>query len=434
MSDRKFWEVIVVGGGAAGLLAAGRAAECGARVLLLEKMDEVGRKLLVTGKERCNLTNSAPLEEFLAYFGPQGVFLRNVFHRFFRDELLALLTRYGVKTQTERGGRIFPASGKASDVREALLRYATEQGATVRTGAPVTGLRIATGQVQGVRLKSEEALSASAVILTTGGASWPATGSTGDGYRLAEAVGHTLVPLRPALVPLTVYEKRRAQALQGVSLRNIRCTLWTQAGNAPEQRLTPPYPVPPVGELLFTHFGLSGPLVLSLSLAAVDALRTGQKVTLAIDLKPGMTPEEVRARLQREFEQFPQRRLAALLAGWEPKSLAEVLAAESGLGLERPVHTLRAAERDALAALLKDFRWRITGSLPLAAGMVTAGGVALDEVDPRTLASRKVAGLFLAGEVLDLAADTGGFNLQAAFSTGYIAGESAAQRYSVRSR
>lgn len=418
--------VLVIGGGAAGLIAAGRAAERGAQVLIVEKMDEAGKKILISGQQRCNITNSAPLEVFLQNYHPDGRFLRNAFARFFREQLLDLLARYGVKTQTERGGRIFPASGRAEDVRDALLRYATTQGAEIRYRAPVASLLVEGGRITGVRLHNGETLSADAVILTTGGASWTGTGSTGDGYRMAAEVGHTIVPLRPSLVPLRVAEKAHAQALQGVSLRKVRCHLLTRDAAGRERPLPPPYPLPDTGEMLFTHFGVSGPLVLSLSLAAVDALRNGQEVWLSIDLKPGMTLDEVRARLQREFEASPHKHLPTLLAEWGPRRVGEVLTAWSGIGEACEVHTIRAAERDALAALIKGWRWRITGSLPLEAGMVTAGGVALKEVDPRTLASRKVAGLYLAGEVLDIAADTGGFNLQAAFSTGYVAGESAA--------
>ena len=418
--------VIVIGAGAAGLMAAGRAAELGARVLLLEKMGEAGKKILVTGQERCNVTNAAPLEPFLTAFGHNGPFLRNAFHRFFREELLALLRRYGVETQVERGGRIFPASGRAADVRDALLRYATEHGATIRYHTAVQEILVEEGRVTGVRTVGGETFPAAAAILATGGASWPGTGSTGDGYVMARDLGHTLVPLRPALVPLTVAEKARAKALQGVSLRNVACTLLEATPGGKDKVLPPPWPLPPTGEVLFTHFGLSGPLVLSLSLAAVDAVRAGKSVTLALDLKPGMTFEEVRARLQREFEQYPQRKLPHLLRGWLPGSLADELAKLTPSGAERPVFTIRAGERDELATRLKDFRWRITGSLPLAAGMVTAGGVALKEVDPRSFASRRVAGLHLVGEVLDLAADTGGYNLQAAFSSGYLAGEAAA--------
>lgn len=428
MSARR---IIVIGAGAGGLLAAGRAAELGADVLLLEKTAEPGQKILVSGKQRCNVTNAAPLEPFLQAYGREGRFLRNAFHRFFRDELLALLARYGVETQTERGGRIFPTSGRASDVRDALLRYATTPsargtpGARLRTGATVERLLVEEGRIRGVQLLGGETLPAAAVILATGGASWPGTGSTGDGYRMAQAVGHTLSPLRPALVPLTVTERSLAKRLQGVSLRNVACAFFTGQPGA-EKPLLPPFPLPPTGELLFTHFGVSGPLILTASLGAVDAIRAGQRVTLSIDLKPGMTAEQVQARLQREFEQHPQRRLANLLRGWAPATLADALADLSGVTAERPVHTIRAEEREAIAQRFKDFRWRITGALPLEAGMVTAGGVSLSEIDPVSFASKIVAGLHIVGETLDIAADTGGFNLQAAFSSGYLAGEMAA--------
>lgn len=418
--------IVVIGAGAGGLIAAGRAAELGASVLILEKMEEAGKKILISGKERCNITNAAPLEQFLQHYGRDGRFLRNAYHRFFRDELLALLRRYGIKPQTERGGRIFPGTDRARDVRDALLRYAVERGADIRYGVTAEKLLIRDGAIQGVQLLGGENVRAAAVILATGGASWPGTGSTGDGYRMAQAVGHTIVPLRPALVPLTVRERALAKKLQGISLRNVACAFYTGKPGA-EKALRLPFPLPPTGEMLFTHFGVSGPLILTASLGAVDALRAGKRVTLAIDLKPGMTPEQVRARLQREFEHSPHRHLGNLLRGWVPGTLADVLTDLSGIAADRPVHTLRAEERDKIGQRFKDFRWQITGSLPLEAGMVTAGGVSLREVDPVSFASKLVAGLHIVGETLDLAADTGGFNLQAAFSSGYLAGEAAAQ-------
>lgn len=418
--------VIVIGAGAAGLVAAGRAAELGAEVILLEKMREAGKKILVSGQERCNITNTAPLEKFIVHYGRNGRFLRNAFHRFFRDELLALLGRYGVVTQEERGGRVFPASGHAGDVRDALLRYATDHGVEVRYLTEVQRVLTEDGVVLGVALWNGDRIPAPAVILAAGGASWPATGSTGDGYRMAMEAGHTIVPLRPALVPLTVAERTLAKALQGVSLRNVCCNFYAQKGDRAEKAIRIPYPVPPTGEMLFTHFGVSGPLVLTASLAAVDALRAGSKVTLSIDLKPGMTEQEVHARLQREFEQHAHQRLETLLREWVPGKLAEVLASLSGVDAERHVYVIRAEERARIVSLLKDFRWEITGALPLVSGMVTAGGVALKEVDPVSFESRIVSGLHIVGEVLDLAADTGGFNLQAAFSSGYLAGEHAA--------
>ena len=418
--------VIVIGAGAAGLMAAGRAAELGADVILLEKMREAGKKILVSGQERCNITNIAPLEKFLTHYGRNGRFLRNAYHRFFRNELLALLRRYGVRTQEERGGRVFPASGHASDVRDALLRYATGKGADIRYLTEAQRILVENGEVLGIALWNGDRIPAHAVILATGGASWPATGSTGDGYRMAMAVGHTVVPLRPALVPLTVTERTQARALQGVSLRNVRCTFLLRKDARPARVLRIPYPVPPIGEMLFTHFGVSGPLILTASLAVVDALRDGASVTLSIDLKPGMTEQDVHTRLQREFEQYAHRRLPNILKGWIPYKLANVLAELSGVESERHAYLVRAEERARIVALLKDFRWEISGSLPLVSGMVTAGGVSLKEVDPVSFESRIIHGLHIVGETLDLAADTGGFNLQAAFTSGYLAGEHAA--------
>jgi hypothetical protein len=418
--------VIVIGAGAAGLMAAGRAAELGARVLLLEKTDEAGKKILVSGKSRCNLTNDAPLEQFLSYYGRKGQFLRNAFYRFFRDELLALLRRYGVATQVERGGRIFPVSGQAGDVRDALVRYVREHGAEIRYHAPVRRIVATDGVVEGVITRSDQTLAADAVILATGGASWPATGSTGDGYVMAQELGHTVEPLCPGLVPLTVVERSVAQQLQGVSLRNVSCRFVVRRGQGKRRELRIPYPMPPTGEMLFTHFGVSGPLMLTASLAVVRALRDGGDVSLYIDLKPGMEEDEVHARLQQEFEAHPHQHLHTLLRGWVPGSLAEVLADLSPVGQRRPVHTIRAEERTDLVDLIKQFTWTISGSLPLAAGMVTSGGVSLGEVDPVSFASKKVDHLHIVGEVLDLAADTGGFNLQAAFTGGYLAGAHAA--------
>jgi predicted Rossmann fold flavoprotein len=408
-------------------MAAGRAAELGADVMLLEKTDEAGKKILVSGKSRCNLTNAAPLRQFLAHYGRNGRFLMNAYHRFFRDELLALMKRYGVETQTERGGRIFPLSGKASDVRDALIRYATGYGVDIRYRSEVSEVVLDDGRIRGLKLSTESRVTTDRVILATGGASWPDTGSTGRGYLIAQALGHTIEPLRPALVPLTVVERSTAKALQGVSLRNVRCRFTTIDEKGKERPLRMPYPMPDTGEMLFTHFGVSGPLILTASLAVVDALRRGRQVVLSIDLKPGMDEDAIHSRLQQEFEDNAHKRLRTLLRGWLPGSLGDVIAELSPVEEDRHVYRIRAEERAKIVSLLKDFRWTISGSLPLASGMVTAGGVALGEVDPVTFASKKVEGLYIVGELLDLAADTGGFNLQAAFTTGYLAGTHAAE-------
>ena len=417
--------IVVVGAGAAGLMAAGRAAEMGAQVILLEKMRESGKKILISGKSRCNITNTASLDQFLKHYGRNGKFLRNAYSRFFRDELLALFTRFGIYTLEERGGRVFPASGQASDVRDGLLRYVESNGGEIRYMHEVQRIRIEDGRVEGVDLWDGRRIAADAVILTTGGASWASTGSTGDGYVMSQALGHTLVPLRPALVPLTVAERTTAKAIQGVSLKNVHCTFTTVTKSGKIKPIRPLYPVPDTGEMLFTHFGVSGPLILTMSLSVVDALRSGKSVNLSIDIKPGMTDTEINKRLQREFESNAHRRLHTLLKGWVPDKLAKVIAHLSGVEEDRHVYRIQASERQKVAGLLKEFNWTITGALPLSSGMVTAGGVSLKEINPITFESKIITGLYLAGEVLDIAADTGGFNLQAAFTGGYLAGESA---------
>jgi hypothetical protein len=432
--------VIVVGAGAGGMMAAGRAAEMGAEVLLLEKTDGPGKKILVSGKSRCNLTNARDLRDFFAMYGPNGRFLHGAFHRFFRDDLLAFLNRYGVETKVERGGRIFPLSDDAADVVKAFRRYLAEHGVTLRTSAPVKGIAVRDGRVEGV-LAQEGLLSASAVILAAGGATWPATGSTGDGYRMAANLGHSVTKLRPALVPLVVIEVERAKSMQGVSLRNVRLTAFRGPSGAINPALTPakdvgrglgqrrkkgPVIESRVGEMLFTHFGIGGPITLLMSLSVVDALAEGE-VSVAIDLKPALTAEELRLRLQRDFDSFGKRGFRGLLAGLLPHKMVDPFIGMTGIPADRPGHQISAAEREKLLGLLKALRFNIRGALPLTAAIVTAGGVALDQIDPRTMASRLVSGLFFCGEVMDIDADTGGYNLQAAFSTGFVAGEEAAK-------
>jgi len=432
--------IVVVGSGASGMLAAGRAAELGARVLLIEKTNSPGKKILISGKTRCNLTNTRDIDDFIAQFGDNGRFLYGAFHRFFRDDLLALMERYGVPTKTERGGRVFPASDDAGDVVRALARYLAENGVEVRTGVRVTGIVVENGRATGVRTE-QGPYPAEAVVLAAGGASYPETGSTGDGYRMAAALGHTIVKLRPALVPLVVEEIKRAKSMQGVSLRNVRLTAFQCRAEEIDASLTPKVDVgrgvrgkkahPPViesrvGEALFTHFGIGGPVTLRMSLAIVDALEKGP-VNVSIDLKPALDAGQLRQRLQRDFDTYSKRSFRSILKGLLPQKMIEPYVAMSGIPPEKTGSQITAEERDRLLGLLKSLRFNIKSALPMAAAMVTAGGVSLKEIDPRTMASRLVKGLFFCGEVMDIDADTGGFNLQAAFSTGYVAGESAAE-------
>ena len=425
MPDR---QVIIVGGGAAGLMAAGQAAEQGAETLLLEKMNRPGYKLLITGKGRCNLTNVAPLPDFITHFGPNVRFLRQAFSRFFTAELVAFFEGLGVRTVTERGGRVFPVSGRAQDVVDALVWWVGKHGVTLQTESPVEQLLVEEGRVVGVRVSGNRVFSkkpglsppepvyrADAVIIATGGASYPGTGSTGDGYRLAKSVDHTIVPIRPALVPLETAGDV-ALRLQGLSLRNVTVQVWVNGKKRVER----------FGEMLFTHFGVSGPVILSLSKQVVDSLRLGHHVTLSIDLKPALDERKLDERLLRDLDAHGKRQFRTLLKELLPSKLIPVCIDLTSISPRKVGHQITAQERKRLRKWLKDFRLEVTGHRSFAEAIVTAGGVDTREVNPRTMASHLVEGLYFAGEVLDVDANTGGYNLQAAFSTGWLAGCSAA--------
>ncbi len=411
MHSRK---VIVIGGGAAGLMAAGQAARAGAETLLLEKMPQPGRKIRITGKGRCNITNTSELPEFIRHFGQSGRFLHQAFARFFNLDLIDFFETLGLDLVTERGGRVFPAGGKAPEVLAVLLEWVRKSGVEIRTAAPVEELLIQEGRVTGVVCGNGK-IEAAAVILATGGASYPLTGSTGDGYRLAAAAGHRIVPIRPALVPLITAGKI-AERLCDLNLRNVKVRMLVD--NKKQQEA--------FGELVFSDFGLSGPVILTLSGSAVDALQKGRKVTISIDLKPALDENKLEARLLRDFASRGKEEFAVFLRGLLPREMVPVCLEQTGIPAERKVHSVSAKERRSLKVWLKDFRLEVIGYRPLTEAIVTAGGVDTAEVDPRTMESRLTGKLFLAGEVLDIQGDTGGYNLQAAFSTGWLAGRAAA--------
>jgi len=425
-------QVIVIGGGPAGLMAAGQAAATGAETLLLEKMSHPGRKLLITGKGRCNLSNVAPLEEFIEHFSPDGRFLRSAFTRFFTNELIEFLDKLEVETVLERGERIYPVSNDAQDVVDALTYWVQKNGASIRTQTKVEKLLVEHERVVGVQVtnphgsvpepKSKDQPAsikylAKSVIIATGGASYPGTGSTGDGYRLAEDVGHTIVPIRPALVPL-VSSGKIAPRLQGLSLRNVNARLIVDGNKQSEA----------FGEMLFTHFGLSGPIILSLSRKVVDALLANHEVAISIDLKPALDDAKLDARLMRGFDIHGKRQYRTLLQELLPRKLIPVCIDLTDIPPGKRAHQITSDERKRLRTWLKDFRFQISGHRSFSQAIVTAGGVSTREVNPRSMASLIIDGLYFAGEVLDLDADTGGYNLQAAFSTGWLAGLSAANR------
>ncbi len=410
--------VLVIGGGPAGLLAAGRSAHCGARTLLLEKGPKTGRKLRMTGKGRCNITNTTTPRGFVDAFGPKGRFLYGPLSRFFRDDILGILASRGVEVKAERGGRIFPASDSALEVAAALEEWAAEAGAQLRRLACVDRIVVDEQGVAGVGL-GDQVIPGRAAIICTGGASYPGTGSAGDGYRLAGGVGHTIVAPTPALSAVITMEPWVGR-LSGLALRNVEVSI----GSPPADGVFRPV-ASRFGEMLFTHEGLSGPVVLTLSREAPALLRKGG-AQMRIDLKPALTPEQLHTRFIRDWRkpQHFKNYLKELL----PLSMLDVFPELVAIPPSLPVHQITAEMRNRLVAALKGLPVNIRRMAALEHAIVTAGGVALGEVDSKTMMSRKVAGLYFAGEVLDLDAETGGYNLQAAFSTGWVAGSCAAER------
>ena len=403
-------DIIVIGGGAAGLMAAGFAARAGARVLVLETLDYPGRKLGITGKGRCNLTNTAPLDEFLKRFGNGAGFLRHSLAVFDNNALIDFFTRLGIELVAERGGRVFPAGVRAPRVAKALRDWCIAGGARITCNCPVTEIIHDNGRIFGVRCGEREFL-CRAVIVATGGASYPRTGSTGDGYPLVAGLGHTIVPVRPALIGLTTREARACRA-DGLVARNIKATLLINGRKRAEE----------FGELHIMEYGLSGPVILTLSGMAVDGLLARKKVQLSIDLKPALSREKLEARLRRDISARANEKLGSLLRGLLPRELVAVCCQQTGLKPGSPVASLKDRGREQLLNWLKDFTHTVTGHRPLDEAIITAGGVSIREVDPHSMESKLVKGLYFAGEILDLQADTGGFNLQAAFSTGRAAG------------
>lgn len=402
-------EAVIIGGGAAGMLCAALAAERGADTVLLEPNARLGRKLRLTGKGRCNVTNDCTEAELIASLPGDGRFMRSAIHRFGTADTMALFERLGVPLKVERGRRVFPCSDRADDVADALERYLGASGArVVRSRAlAVNAMEDGVCSVQ----TADGDMECRSAVICTGGLSYPGTGSTGDGYRMAAELGHTIVPTRPSLVPLESPDGF-CRELQGLSLRNVTLTAFEDGRPVFREQ----------GELLFTHFGLSGPLVLSAS-AHMRGF-PDRKYSLSIDLKPALDAGRLDARVLRDFGKYSNREFRNALSELAPRRLIPVLVERSGIPGETRVNSVTRQQRAALVALLKDFTVRVSATRPVAEAIVTAGGVSTREVDPRTMGSKLVPGLYFAGEVLDLDAYTGGFNLQIAWSTAYVAANS----------
>lgn len=407
--------VLVIGGGAAGLLAAGTAAQYGADATILERNPRPARKVMITGKGRCNVTNASDLQNLIAHVPRNGRFLYSAFSAFTPEDIRDLLSQYGVETKVERGNRVFPVSDKAVDVVDALVRFAASNGVRVEQGR-ATDLIIEEDACRGVVCEDGTEYRADAVIVCTGGLSYPRTGSTGDGYHLAKQAGHTVTTLLPSLVPLCTREYDASQ-MQGLSLKN--CTLRvtdTVSGKTLFEEL---------GEMMFTHFGVTGPLVLSASAHMKDM--SAGRYTLSIDLKPALSEQQLSERVLRELDAHKNAAIATMLATLLPRSMVPVMAARCGLQTSAPCHTVTREQRLRLADRLKHFTLTVDAFRPIDEAVITSGGVDVREMEAKTMASKKLAGLYFAGEVLDVDAYTGGYNLQIAFSTGAVAGRAAAQ-------
>ena len=405
--------VVVVGAGPAGMMAAIAAAEHEGSVLLLEKMPRAGRMMMITGKGRCNVTSADDPADIIKNIAGNGRFLNSVIRAFDNAAVMAFFENVGVPLKTERGNRVFPQSDRAVDVVDAMMRRLRDLHVELRTNTHVRALVVTDGAIRGVRLESGDMVAADAIVLAVGGASYPLTGSTGDGYAMARDAGHHIVPIFPALVPLCTAEGW-VRDVQGLSLRNVRAALYSAGKKQAEE----------FGEMMFTHFGVTGPIILRLSRRAAELMNGGaDTLTLNLNLKPALSYEVLHARIERDFSKYERKQVRNGMIDLLPKRLIDIVLGAAQISPERTTGQVSTKERNRLAQTLQALLLTITGTRPLAEAIVTAGGVETREIDPRTMASKIVRGLYFAGEVVDVDGFTGGYNLQAAFSMGYAAGK-----------
>mgnify|MGYP002727549823 FL=1 len=408
-------KIVIIGGGAAGLMAACRAAErygTSADVIIVERNERPARKVMITGKGRCNVTNNCGTDTLIANVPKNGKFLFSAFSEFNSSDTMEFFEALGVPLKTERGNRVFPVSDKASDIVDALVKCAKKRGARIINGRAAS-VKTENGAVTGVELSDGEIIDADGVIVATGGMSYPLTGSVGDGYKIAKELGHTVTPIKPSLVPLTVHEGF-CERLSGLSLKNTVLSVFEEGKKKPI--------FSELGEMLFTHFGISGPLVLS---ASAHMRKIGEKQYIAhLDLKPGLSHEQLDARLLRDFDGAKNRDFANSLDKLLPKSIIPVIISLSGIPSDEKVNQISREQRERLCGVIKNLTLHITGTRPIEEAIITGGGISVKEINPSTMESKIIKGLYFAGEVIDVDAYTGGFNLQIAFSTGYTAGNS----------
>ncbi len=415
-------KVVVIGGGPAGMMAAITSAENGNEVILLEKNKSLGKKLLITGKGRCNITSSLPMEDFIKNTPGNGMFLYSAYNRFTNQDIISFLKKQGLDVKEERGNRIFPVTDKSQDVLNCFEKKLKNlKNVKIMYEMPVSEILInEEKRITGVKCKNGAIIKAEKVILATGGKSYPLTGSTGDGYEMAKKLGHTITKIKPSLVPLETYEQDLHQSLQGLSLRNVKIKMVDTFKNKTIYE--------DFGEMLFTHFGVSGPVILSGSAHLVrykniDELLKNKKIKLLIDLKPALTEEKLNDRILRDFEEFKNKNFKNSLDKLLPQKLIPVIIERSGINPDKQVNSITKQERTQIVKLLKEFEVTIKNFRRIEDGIITAGGISIKEVNPKTMESKLISGLYFAGEILDVDSYTGGFNLQIAYSTGFVAGE-----------
>ncbi|MEG0371972.1 MAG: NAD(P)/FAD-dependent oxidoreductase [Clostridium sp.] len=401
--------VIVVGAGPAGMMAAIKAAEKGHRVTLIEKNEKIGKKMFITGKGRCNVTSNKDIEDIIKNIPGNGVFMYSSLYTFTNQDVMDMIEAKGVKLKVERGDRVFPESDKSSDIIKCFDKYLYENRVKILFGANVTDIIVNDGHACGVIINNRDRLECESLIIATGGISYPLTGSTGDGYDILKKHGHTITDIKPSLIPLVTREKF-VQDLMGLSLKNVEINIKHKGKSIHKD----------FGEMLFTHFGLSGPLVLSASRKISDILP--KEVEFYIDLKPALSEEELDKRIVKDFEKNNNKQFKNALDDLLPKKLIPVVISLLGIDENKQINIVTKEERRNIVTLIKNFKLTIISTRPIAEAIITRGGVSVKEVDPSTMESKLIKGLFIAGELLDVDALTGGFNMQIAFSTGYCAG------------
>ena len=418
-------KVIVIGGGPAGMMSAIASAESGNNVVILEKMERLGRKLLITGKGRCNITSSLPIDEFIQNTPGNGQFLYSCFKNFTNEDIINFLKSEGLEVKEERGNRIFPITDKSLDVLKCFEKRLKELKVKIEFNTKVVEIKQKQNKLQVITVETNKekeikTLEAEKVILATGGKSYPLTGSTGDGYQIAKKLGHTVTPIKPSLVPLESHNIKECKNLQGLSLKNVEIKLQDTSKNKTIYE--------DFGEMLFTHFGVSGPIILSGSAHLVrykniDELLKNKKIILKIDFKPALSEEKLDARILRDFNEFKNKQFKNSLDKLLPQKLIPIIIERTMINPEKKVNEITKKERRTITNLLKNFEISIKGFRPIEEAIITSGGINIKEINPKTMESKLVKGLYFAGEIIDVDSYTGGFNLQIAYSTGYTAGK-----------